>query len=148
MVGTSTARSRGLKALNYDVIPVAAKCGLIQWVAGTTSLFQLFTNHCDYLRHRRAQLESLEAKRADGAPKVSKGTDVDPLITHPARLFYHFLKPALRKKGLESSTGADREKSALSRNDWPISVLRTVFARLSKEAPAHEVCGSVHCLHA
>lgn len=143
MAGTPTARSRGLKALNYDVIPIAAKCGLIQWVAGTTSLFQLFTNHCDYLRHRRVQLESLEAKRADGAPKMPKATDVDPLITHPARLFYHFLKPALRKKGLESSTDTARGNSALSRGDWPISVLRSVFSRLSKEAPAHEVCGPI-----
>ena len=136
---TSTSSQAGhsppLRVMHYAVVPVGMKCGLIQWVNGTAPLYRL------YVKYR--EMQNLIRSGADATSAAThKGDDagappmVDVVKLHPAQLFFHYLKPALQKHGVAGSRRSDAHAvSTLSRRDWPLDVLRTVYNKLSSETP-------------
>ncbi len=128
-------KTRRLRTRYYGVVPISPRAGLIQWVAGTLPLFQLYRRwQLSEGGHPAAKVEVPVAPPADpqDGPPDTPGHDA-----LPGAVFYAALLPALKTKGIEIAAG---------RQQWPLEVLRGVFRALSSGAPRwlleKEICAS------
>eukprot|EP00898_Chlorokybus_atmophyticus_P001833 jgi/Chlat1/2650/Chrsp178S02490 len=107
------ARARSLSARHYAVTPVSGRAGLIQWVENTTPLYEVYKAW--QIRSWQPQAVSRQGAAADRlAPP------------RPMEQYYARIIPALREQGVQK---------AVSRKEWPRSVLRQVLEDLMQETP-------------
>ncbi len=108
------AAERRLAAPTFDVAPLGARLGLLQWVRGGVPLWALF--------------RAWQARRA-GAPGAEPAAGAPGAGAAPsgAEMFYARLLPALEAAGLSRAT---------PRAAWPPALLAGVFRGLAADAPA------------
>ena len=134
------------RARNYDVIPIGAESGLIQWVDGTVPAFQLYSKWQHRKAVQTAERESAEraareqqqqqekkgnnskSSSASSAPAASnaKPSKVTTL-PRPSESFFKKLTPALKERGITN---------LVSRSKWPRDVLSQVLQELHAETPS------------
>ena len=136
---------RSLRARHYAVIPISARAGLIQWVAGTTPLFQMYRTwqrssaNAPRDQQQKAGATHAQHQRSVPPPAAPRGVATpvgqDPKVPAdataraaplPGAMFYGELLPALQTKGIAN---------AASRQEWPMEVLKQVFRTLSSQTP-------------
>ena len=108
---------RALRARHYAVIPLGPRSGLIQWADGTVPLCGVY--------------KAWQARQQPG-----DGGARDAALPRPSDLFYEKIMPALKEFGISHIT---------SRRDWPVEVLRTVFAQLVQETPRELLAREIQC---
>ncbi|KAL2920081.1 hypothetical protein HK105_200147 [Polyrhizophydium stewartii] len=113
--GDGQTHSRDLSARCFAVIPLGDNYGMIQWIEGASGLFAVFR------KWQQREHSALVLQRKDGAPEVPQ-----PLRPHDA--FYSKLNAAL---------SARRIKKTTPRRNWPIEMMREVFAELERETPSN-----------
>ena len=125
------------RARSYNVIPIGARSGLIQWVDGAVPAFSLY-NKWQYREYvKKAERDSAEkmaqkAQQGPGAP-VPPEPDAKPsgptkiTLPRPSETFYKKLTPALKERGITNLA---------ARSKWPRDGLSRVFGELLSETPS------------
>lgn len=149
-------RSRGETARHYSVIPTSTRSGIIQWVRGTTPMYQLFMDH-----QKRVQKQLSQAPPSQIAPKPLNATtatapnassesssstadhinstiDATPRFVYPTDAFVYKLALKLSKIGLAPVPNPSVRMTLSSlppHREWPEKLVKQVFEELLQETP-------------
>ncbi|KAI1718635.1 phosphatidylinositol 3- and 4-kinase domain-containing protein [Ditylenchus destructor] len=108
---------------NYTVTPLSARSGLIQWVEGSTPIFQV------YRKWKIRQIENQDAKQKHTELQSEHDTKKKPREgERPMDIFYNKLKAVFQDQELSKDELKDRKK-------WPLSCLERVVKELMVETP-------------
>ena len=117
-------------APTYPVIPLSPSLGILRWIEHATPLFDLHRTkrRRDKERHRDRDKDGDRHNGADKAAERGSGREARELKGN--ELFMSRMLSALAQSGLSSR---------MPRKDWPLPLLRQVYAELVRDVPAHMV---------
>lgn len=135
-------RKRGEEARHYSVIPTSARSGIIQWVHGTTPLYQLFLDHM--MRVHAQQNQAPQQPQANSAKKpaaLDASAPAQPVnrFVKPTEAFIYKMQLRLSEIGLAPvpRPGAAASLSSLPpSSQWPKKVVLQVYEELTRETPS------------
>lgn len=135
-------RKRGEETRHYHVIPTSARSGIIQWVHGTTPLYQLFLDHL--MRVHDQQNPTPQPTQASPAKKpvvldVSATPQPVTRFIKPQAAFVYKMQLRLSEIGL-APVPRPGEAALFSSlppsSQWPKKVVLQVYDELIRETPS------------
>lgn len=134
-------RKRGEEARHYSVIPTSTRSGIIQWVTGTTPLYQLFLDHMMRIYKQQVQPTSVPQVTPSKTASTTDSSTKKPTETKflkPTDLFFYKIQLKLSEIGLAPVPVPGvvvRPSSLPPRSQWPDKIVKLVFEEMVAETP-------------